>query len=70
MTSWPAPAPSMLTSTSARYLAGTCANAAPSTAMWSAAVFDPALPGRFMIARLSSTLEHHAPRGWNPNPPL
>ncbi len=36
------------------------------TAMWSAAVFDPARPVRNMAARNSSVLSHHTPSGWNP----
>ena len=49
---------------------GTCANAFLVTAMWSAAVFDPALPGRSIRCSGSpvpawpwSTNAHN---GWNP----
>ena len=38
--------------------------------MWSVTVFEPALPGRSSIARLSPVFAHHAPSGWNPNPRL
>ena len=34
--------------------------------MWSAAVFDPALPVRSFAARNSCVLSHHTPSGWNP----
>jgi hypothetical protein len=34
--------------------------------MWSAAVFDPALPGRSFAAKNSLVLSHHTPSGWNP----
>ena len=48
--SWEAPAPSERISRSRRWLAGTWAIACPRTSMWSAAVFDPALPGRRLAA--------------------
>src|SRR5699024_1277014 len=35
--------------------------------MWSAAVLEPALPGRKLAARNSSVLSHHTPIGWYPN---
>src|SRR5699024_11528690 len=35
--------------------------------MWSAAVLDPALPGRRLAARNSVVLSHHTPIGWYPN---
>ena len=34
--------------------------------MWSAAVFEPALPGRSSPASSSLVLSHHTPIGWNP----
>jgi hypothetical protein len=34
--------------------------------MWSAAVFEPALPARSLAARNSLVLSHHTPSGWNP----
>ncbi len=70
ITSWEAPAPSIVTSTSVRHAAGIWAIAASSTTMWSDAVKEPALPGRSITARLSPTLLHHAVSGWNPKPPL
>jgi len=63
MTSWEAPAPSIVTSTSVRHAAGIWAIAASSTRMWSDAVNEPALPGRSITARLSPTLLHHAVSG-------
>jgi hypothetical protein len=33
-------------------------------------VFEPALPGRSSIARLSAVLASHAPSGWKPYPDL
>jgi len=63
MTSWEAPAPSIVTSTSLRHTAGICPIAASMTATWSAAVNAPALPGRSITARLSPTSVHHAVRG-------
>jgi hypothetical protein len=63
MTSWEAPAPSMVTSTSVRHSAGIWANAAVKSAMWSAAVNDPALPGRSITANASPMLVHHAVNG-------
>src|SRR5665648_1101284 len=73
MTLWVDPAPSMRTSTDFACRApGSWARAAVITAMWSAAVFDPALPGRSAIANGSpvpappwSTNAHN---GWNPKP--
>src|SRR5665648_256150 len=51
MTLWVDPAPSMRTSTDLpRRAPGSWARALVSTLMWSAAVFDPALPGRSAIA--------------------
>ena len=70
MTSWEAPAPSMVTSTSVRHPGGIWASAAPRTSRWSEPVNEPALPGRSITARLSPTLVHHAVIGWNPKPPL
>src|SRR5680860_326180 len=61
-----APAPSHRTRRSLRYFAGIWAIAWARIVMWSAAVFDPALPVRSMPARNSSVLSHHTPRGWNP----
>ena len=40
--------------------------AAASTAMWSAASLDPALPGRSSIASDSAVFASHAPSGWKP----
>src|SRR5699024_1636375 len=34
--------------------------------MWSAAVLEPALPGRRLAARNSPVLSHHTPIGWYP----
>jgi hypothetical protein len=34
--------------------------------MWSAVVFDPALPARSLRASDSLVLSHHAPSGWWP----
>src|SRR5665647_1870122 len=73
MTLWVDPAPSIRTSTDfPRRPPGSWASAAVITAMWSVAVFDPALPGRSPIANGSpvpagpwSTNAHN---GWNPNP--
>ncbi len=61
-----APAPSQRTSRSLRYFAGIWAVPAPTTVMWSVAVFDPALPVRNMAARNSMVLSHHRARRWNP----
>ena len=55
-----APAPSTVTSRSRRCGSGIWAIASPSTAMWSAAVLEPALPGRSRRARASRVLSHHA----------
>jgi hypothetical protein len=38
------------------------------TVMWSVTVFEPALPERSSMAKLSPVFAHHAPRGWNPKP--
>ena len=51
----------------ARMRAGIWRIAAVSTARWSAKVFEPALPGRSSIARLSAVLAHQAPSGWKPS---
>ena len=48
--------------------AGTCAIAAASTSIWSATMFDPALPGRSSIARHSRVFASQAPSGRKPNP--
>ena len=37
-----------------------------STSLWSANVFDPALPGRRSMARHSRVLASRAPSGWKP----
>jgi hypothetical protein len=66
MSSWLAPAPSTRTSSFDRIREGICRIAAVSTARWSAKVFEPALPGRSSIARLSAVLAHQAPSGWKP----
>src|SRR5918997_1891734 len=50
--------------------AGICPNVAVSTAMWSAAVNEPALPGRSIAAIASPVLVHQLPNGWKPYPPL
>lgn len=47
---WEAPAPSARISIFRRCFVGTCAIAAVRTAMWSAVVFEPALPGRSITA--------------------
>ena len=60
------PAPSMLTSTSLRQRPGIWPNAASRTSRWSAAVNEPAFPGRSITARLSPTLVQNAVNGWNP----
>ena len=64
--SWEAPAPSQRTSSFLRCAAGTWAIASDRTAMWSAAVFDPAFPVRSIPARISVVLSHHTANGWNP----
>src|SRR5665647_2737361 len=73
MTLWVDPAPSMRTSTDLpRRAPGSWARALVSTLMWSAAVFDPALPGRSAIANgspvPSGPWSTNAHNGWNPNP--
>jgi hypothetical protein len=56
---------------SARRPAGSCARASFVTAMWSAAVFEPALPGRSMMASASPVPSPpwpaNAPSGWKPH---
>src|SRR5438046_8708176 len=47
---WLAPAPSQVTISRRRYFGGRAAIASSSTVMWSAAVFEPALPGRSIPA--------------------
>jgi len=61
------PAPSTRTSSRLRFADGSWAIAAVSTCTWSATVFEPALPGRNVIASSSVVLSHHTPIGWNPN---
>src|SRR5450759_3833637 len=73
MTLWVDPAPSMRTSTDLpRRAPGSWARALVSTLMWSAAVFDPALPGRSAITNgspvPSGPWSTNAHNGWNPNP--
>ena len=58
-----APAPSTVISRSRRYGSGIWVIASSSTAMWSDAVLDPALPGRSRNARDSHVLSHHAVSG-------
>ena len=66
ISSWLAPAPSTRTSSRERMREGICRIAAASTAMWSAASFEPALPGRSSIASDSAVFASHAPSGWKP----
>src|SRR5665647_832471 len=73
MTLWVDPAPSIRTSTDLPARPpGSWASAAVITAMWSVAVFDPALPGRSAIASGSpvpaAPWSRSAHNGWNPNP--
>ena len=63
MSSWLAPAPSTRTMIFFRNRAGTCRTAAASTSLWSANVFEPALPGRSSIARHSRVFATQAPKG-------
>ena len=58
-----APAPSRVTSSRRRCLAGIRAIASVSTSMWSAAVLLPALPGRGRTASASPVLSHQAVSG-------
>lgn len=64
---WVAPAPSTRTRIFAVEAPGTWASASRSTRMWSATVFEPALPARSHIARHSPVFAYHAARGWKPN---
>src|SRR3954454_7458436 len=57
-----APAPSTVISRSRRCGSGTWAIASPSTAMWSAAVLEPAFPGRSSRARASPVLSPRSER--------
>src|SRR5665647_2276205 len=73
MTLWVDPAPSIRTSTDfPRRPPGSWRSASVMTAMWSVAVFDPALPGRRRIARRSpvpaAPWSANAHNGWKPNP--
>jgi len=61
------PAPSEVINRSPRRWVGTCAIAWRSTSIRSAAVFDPAPPGRGINAASSLLLSVHTPRLWNPN---
>jgi len=61
--SWEAPAPSARIKSLRRWAAGTCPMAAVRTAMWSAAVLEPAFPGRSIRARDSWVFSHHTPSG-------
>ena len=58
-----APAPSARINSLRRCAAGTWAIAADRTAMWSAAVFEPAFPGRSINAIDSWVFSHHTPNG-------
>ena len=51
-------------------LGGICARARSITVLWSAAVFEPAFPGRNSIANASRVSSAYAPSGWNPYPCL
>jgi hypothetical protein len=53
---WLAPAPSQVTMSLRRYAGGSAAIASSQMAMWSAPVFDPALPWRIIAASGSSVL--------------
>ncbi|SRR6266566_2170353 len=66
MSAWDDPAPSTVTSRLFRYGCGICRMASVRTAMWSAAVFDPALPRRSAMVRFSPVLSHHVVSGWWP----
>src|SRR5438477_10427831 len=68
MRSWLAPAPSQVTISRRRCFGGKAAIASPSTAMWSAAVLDPAEPGRSIPASGSPVLSHQQPNGCRPKP--
>jgi len=57
------PAPSQVNSILRRCLAGICAIAASTMAMWSALVLLPAFPGRSITASDSSVLSHQAVSG-------
>ena len=57
------PAQSQVISILQRYLAGTCATEASTTARWSAAVLLPAFPGRSIMASDSPVLSHQAVSG-------
>ena len=65
------PPESVRISTRRRWRRGSCASASRVTSMCSAAVLDPALPGRSMIASASPAApapwSANAARGWNPN---
>jgi hypothetical protein len=60
-----APAPSLRTRIGrlCRSASGICAIASSVTWMWSAAVFDPAFPGRSIAANASSVLSSQASSG-------
>jgi hypothetical protein len=49
-----------------RYWSGIWASAASRTVMWSAVVFDPALPARSSPARASRVLSRKQNNGWYP----
>jgi len=63
-----APAPSAQTriGVPCRWASGIWASATSVTVMWSAAVLDPALPGRSRVASASPVLSHQAVNGWKP----
>ena len=62
-TAWLEPALSMLINRFLRHLIGMALIAASMIAIWSAAVLEPALPARGMIASNSLVLSHHAVSG-------
>src|SRR6266576_2654819 len=64
---WLAPAPSQVIISRRRYFGGKAAIASSSTVMWSAAVFEPALPGRSIPANGSLVLSHQQPKGCRPS---
>ena len=63
ISSWLAPAPSTVTISRRRKPGGSAAIAASSTVRWSAAVLDPADPGRSIPATGSPVLSQYASSG-------
>ena len=61
--SWEYPAPSTRINRLLRCGAGICAIASLNTPVWSAAVFEPAFPGRNVAASSSPVLSHQTPIG-------